>query len=81
MKELAEVIRKAAEIREKSWDESEGRIPGYAVSIHNAVRSVTEDADLRTLACILLTTAWNDVIFWADGYKLREEARNKVKPV
>lgn len=69
---LADVILRAAELREESWnDTSSINRPGgeYTLTIRDACRKASENVAEVELAIILLTVAWNDALDWAKRWE------------
>jgi hypothetical protein len=61
---LAHKIVKAAKTREDSWVKVEG---SYAKSILFCCHEVATDKDEAELVFLLLYSAWNDALFWAEN--------------
>jgi hypothetical protein len=61
---LAHKIVKAAKAREDSWVEAKG---SYTKSISFCCHEVITDKDEAELVYLLLYSAWNDTLVWAEN--------------
>ena len=66
---LARAILKAVAERENSWNEHEG---GYGITLWEACRRATSNKDRARITQIMLESAWNEALDWAEEYLRRE---------